>query len=202
MTKKRFYGGSPISETIENEGGTCDIPGCDAAGHYRAPRSRHELTSYFWFCLDHVRAYNKSWNYCAGMSEDEMEHQIRADVTWNRPSWPLGARSVLFNRMAGQPHANYGAFAADDWSERDANAGGNGAGANGAGRRPRPGSDQEKALAVLDLAPPITQDAIRTRYKDLVKRHHPDANGGDTSAEERLKLINQAYATLKDGISL
>jgi len=198
VSKKRFYGGSPIEETIENEGGICDVQGCDAAGHFRAPRSRAELTSYFWFCLDHVRAYNKSWNYCAGMSEDEMEHQIRADVTWDRPSWPFGVRGVEFNKMSSRPHAGSGAFAADDWSERGAGPGTQGS--NGHGARPRPGSEQDKALAVFDLAPPVTQDAIRTRYKDLVKRHHPDANGGDTSAEEQLKLINQAYATLKDGV--
>jgi len=56
---------------------------------------------------------------------------------------------------------------------------------------------EETALAVLDLTPPATLAEIKQRYKALVKRLHPDANGGDTAAEERLKLVNQAYSMLK-----
>ena len=55
---------------------------------------------------------------------------------------------------------------------------------------------------MFDLDPPVTRETIKARYKNLVKRHHPDANGGDKDAEERLKTINQAYAALKDGIRL
>src|SRR5437868_5385867 len=51
----------------------CDISGCDCVGEYRAPKSPRQLTDYFWFCLDHVRAYNASWDYYAGMSTDEIE---------------------------------------------------------------------------------------------------------------------------------
>src|SRR5882672_6797989 len=70
----------------------CDHPGCAAGGDFRAPRSRIELDHYFWFCLDHVRAYNAAWNYYAGMSEAEVEAEIRHDTTWQRPTWPLGSR--------------------------------------------------------------------------------------------------------------
>jgi curved DNA-binding protein CbpA len=50
---------------------------------------------------------------------------------------------------------------------------------------------------VFDLAPPVTFAGLKSRYKELVKAHHPDAHGGDRAAEERLKVINQAYTTLK-----
>jgi curved DNA-binding protein CbpA len=40
-------------------------------------------------------------------------------------------------------------------------------------------------------------DDVKTRYKELAKRHHPDANGGDRAAEERLKSINLAYAAVR-----
>ena len=41
----------------------CDSPDCQKAGQYRAPKSREHLQDYYWFCLEHVRVYNKSWNY-------------------------------------------------------------------------------------------------------------------------------------------
>ena len=60
-----------------------------------------------------------------------------------------------------------------------------------------PKTEEQRALAMLDLAPPVKADEVKLRYKELVKRLHPDANGGDKEAEERLKLINDAYSTLK-----
>jgi len=56
---------------------------------------------------------------------------------------------------------------------------------------------REQALAVFEIEPPFTPVRLKARYKQLVKLHHPDAHGGDKAAEERLKIINQAYATLK-----
>src|SRR5438552_17733411 len=70
----------------------CDHPGCDAGADFRAPRSRLELDRYYWFCLEHVRAYNSAWNYYRGMSEPEIEAEIRRDTVWQRPSWKLGER--------------------------------------------------------------------------------------------------------------
>ena len=49
---------------------------------------------------------------------------------------------------------------------------------------------------ILDLTPPVTVAILKARYKELVKRHHPDANGGDKSAEEKFKEINEAYQTV------
>ncbi|MEX0815521.1 MAG: J domain-containing protein [Dongiaceae bacterium] len=155
----------------------CDHPDCAETGLYRAPKARGRLNDYFRFCLDHVRAYNREWNYCAGMTEAEMEAQLRLDTVGWRPSWPLGALGGRWPWAATFDDA-LGIFAA------------------GACRR-RPPTAEEKALAVLDLTPPTTLAEIKRRYKTLVKRLHPDANGGDTAAEERLKLVNQAYSMLK-----
>ncbi|MFQ5955246.1 MAG: J domain-containing protein [Kiloniellales bacterium] len=165
----------------------CQIPGCAEAGAYRAPRSRDRVSEYYWFCLDHVRQYNAAWDYYHGMSAAEIEAHIRHDTIWRRPSWRIGcgpnfARAGLSDE--------YGLFENDDRVER-AEAGGNGHG-------PRPAAPGEmQALAVLDLKPPVSFDKIKKRYKDLVKRHHPDANGGDRAAEERLKLVIQAYTSLR-----
>ena len=171
----------------------CDHPGCEAGGDFRAPRSRLELNSYYWFCLEHVRAYNSAWNYYAGMSDAEIETEIRRATVWERPSWRLG-----------QLHApSYGARVRDPFGFYNGGANGkehNGAGhGNGrhAGATARAASAREQALAVFDLEPPFTQVRLKARYKVLVKQHHPDAHGGDKASEEKLKIINQAYATLK-----
>jgi hypothetical protein len=163
----------------------CDHPGCVASGEYRAPRARDRLDIFYWFCLDHVRSYNAQWNYYAGMSAAEIEAEIRNDAVWQRPSWPLGSRvGWRFARRI----RDFGMFGLRDEE-----------GANEPRERwrKRPLSAQEQALAVFDLAPPITLGGLKARYKTLVKLHHPDIHGGDRAAEERLKVINQAYSTLK-----
>ncbi len=189
----------------EAEVHACDIPGCPNAGEYRAPRGRDELTDYYLFCLDHVRAYNASWNYFAGMSESEMEAHIRADTTWQRPSWPFGAWRG--GRRNGAPHFDdpFDLFGdshgpagrnGENGANGHANGHANGGGQGWQARREKPQSERDRALAVMQLDAPVTVAAIKTRYKELVKRHHPDANGGDRASEERLKVINQAYSTL------
>jgi hypothetical protein len=162
----------------------CDHPGCAAAGDFRAPRSRASLGAYFWFCLDHVRAYNAAWNYYAGMSEAEIEAEIRHDTTWQRPSWPFGSR---YSAMRG-PHFHDGFGFFGEGGE---------AAAGPDAAKARPLSAQEAALQIFGIEPPFTLVRLKARYKELVKAHHPDAHGGDKAAEEKLKAINQAYATLK-----
>lgn len=163
----------------------CDHPGCAGMGEFRAPRSRSALHEYLWFCLDHVRTYNSSWNYYAGMSPDDIEREIRRDTVWQRPSWPLGSRTFRYQaRFRGD-----GLFDLDD----DEPA----ASRNGAASHRHPASPEARALAVFDLSEPVSLADLKARYKELVKLNHPDAHGGDKDAEERLKIINQAYSTLK-----
>ncbi|MDE2230059.1 MAG: J domain-containing protein [Alphaproteobacteria bacterium] len=168
-------------------GRRCDHPGCAGTGEFRAPRSRSALHDYLWFCLDHVRLYNASWNYYAGMTPDEIEHEIRCDTVWQRPSWPLGSRT--FRYQARFKH--HGMF---DLEDDEPVANGND---NGTARHRHPASPEARALAVFDLNEPISFPDLKARYKELVKQNHPDAHGGDKAAEERLKVINQAYSTLK-----
>ena len=171
----------------------CDHPGCEGGGEFRAPRSRLELDRYFWFCLQHVRAYNAAWNYYAGMSEGEIEAHIRQDTVWQRPTWKLGQRHTPFGERVRDPFGFQNGEAAGGY----ANGHANGHRHNGSDRVARAASAREQALAVFDIEPPFTEVRLKARYKVLVKQHHPDAHGGDKVAEEKLKIINQAYATLK-----
>ncbi len=164
----------------------CDHAGCRAEGLYRAPKARDRLNEYFWFCLDHVRDYNRAWNYYAGMNPEQIEAQLRCDTVWDRPTWPLG-RWGAPKRIFG------GEFVPEDldpFGERRAPA------------PPAPKSKTDLALAELDLAPGSTIEQIKRRYKALAKLLHPDVNGGDKSAEERLKTINLAYSTLKSSAAV
>jgi DnaJ-domain-containing protein 1 len=161
----------------------CDVPGCLGHGEHRAPKARDRLNEYFWFCLDHVREYNSRWDYYRGMSDREIEQELRRDMTWQRPTWPMG----FWPRREREAR------------EHVAREFGFGGGPSGGGEAPprRPRTPEEEARAVLDVAPDAGFPDIKARYRELAKRHHPDANHGDPAAEERLKRINQAYTTLK-----
>jgi DnaJ-domain-containing protein 1 len=170
----------------------CEAEGCAEAGEFRAPRSRDQLNEYRWFCLDHVRAYNKQWDFYAGMAADEIEAHIRRDTTWQRPTWPLGGGASTRLRDDIRVHDPLGVFSGGLGGEEDRTEG---------FRRRRPATPEEKAAAVLDLTLPVSLAEVKKQYKQLVKRHHPDANGGDKDAEERLKSINEAYATLRSSLA-
>ena len=169
----------------------CDHPDCVAAGTYRAPKSRHRLTDYHWFCLDHVRAYNKAWNYYEGLSDEGVESSVRADTVWQRRTRPLGswrAREHWLREKVAQDFHPDGPDPADF----------------GARPHERPTgktSEIDRAVALLELTYPLDLASAKAQYKILVKRHHPDANGGDKGAEEKLKAINHAYGVLKAALS-
>jgi len=143
------------------------------------------LTEYYWFCLDHVRDYNAAWNFYEGMNEGQIEQEIRKDTCWQRPTWPMGMRAwhrLDLNKVS-------------DWFSSLGRGG-------EAGERERRSSTRDlspeaRAYRALELEPPVNLTELKARYKQLVKRLHPDVNGGDTEAEDRLKEINQAYALLK-----
>ena len=161
------------------------MPSCDRAGGYRAPKSRTSLNEYWWFCLEHVREYNAGWDFYRGMSPGQIEAQLRSDTSWQRPTWPLG-------RLGGSAA----------WSE-EAIHDPLGVLSGQHGRRPAspppstaPG-ELRAPLDTLGLGWPVSLEDVKARWKALAKRHHPDANGGDRGAEERLKVINLAYAAVR-----
>ena len=67
----------------------CEWRNCDEKGEFRAPKSRLMLNQYYFFCLEHIKEYNKSWDFYKGLSVSQIESSMREDTIWNRPSWPL-----------------------------------------------------------------------------------------------------------------
>jgi hypothetical protein len=173
----------------------CNWPGCAEAAAYRAPKGRSREGEYWRFCLEHVRQYNHSYNYFAGMSDDAVAAYQKDAITGHRPTWKMGINGK------GGPGANPDMGDAADPLGMFNELGGR--------TRWQPGTDkpapepravrnvERKALDTLGLEPHATRVEIKARFKLLVKRHHPDANGGDRTSEDRLREVIQAYNYLK-----
>ncbi len=117
------------------------------------------------------------------MTPGQIEAQTRADTQWQRPTWPLGRLGARF---------------LDEEALRDPLDGLANRRARSAERaKPATPADLREPLSTLGLEWPVSLEAVKSRYKELAKRHHPDANGGDRAAEERLKTINLAYAAVR-----
>ncbi|MBS0985284.1 J domain-containing protein [Acetobacter thailandicus] len=169
----------------------CDMPDCTEPAGYRAPRSRDTLNQYFWFCLPHVREYNSRWDYYKGMNPGQIEAHLRADVSWERPSWAFGQsaarpKHTLFNEedvLDPFNILNRSRQARAEQYRRNAT--------------PRAPAELREHLAILGLNWPLTLTDAKARYRDLARKYHPDRNNGDRQAEERLKDINISYTIVK-----
>jgi len=190
-----------MSGAVENSTRTCEWPGCEESAAYRAPISPDHLSEFRWFCLNHVREYNKSWNYFDGWSEDDLDAQMRADRTWERPTWAFKGGQKKPGK--GGPHADGKAWSR--WGFEDplevlgASATQNpGAPQDRRARFRRLTRDEERAMDTLGLSHDVEdRNEVRTRYRDLVKDLHPDMNGGARGDEARLGSVIRAWDILK-----
>ena len=181
------------------ESAMCEWAGCQNKGPHRAPKGRENSREYWHFCLNHVREYNQSYNFFQGMNADAVARYQKDALTGHRPTWKMGANSGVKGKATPEDFDG----AADPFSVFSE--------LNGRGSwRPGPGSGAEaktetrkvfnaerKALQVMGLTGSATTEDIKAKYKALVKQHHPDANGGDRSTEDRLIEIIKAYNYLK-----
>ena len=165
----------------------CDSPKCNGEGEYRAPKSRVMLNKYFYFCLDHIKEYNKSWDFYKGMSVEQIENSMRSDTFWDRPSWPLknSFKNIFdeFNEYVEDFVKNDDDKINDTYFKNkllDESL----------------TKEEAKALKELDLKIPISLEKIKKNYKKLVKIFHPDVNGNNKDAEEKFKQINESYKLL------
>jgi curved DNA-binding protein CbpA len=173
----------------------CQMKGCSLEGTHRAPKGRHAEGEYFWFCLDHVRDYNKSYNYFSGMNDAAIQAYQKEAIIGHRPTWRMGVNAKDAEAVSPGGRAKFG------WT-KDATDPFRLFGEGFQTRGPDPKrrqvhNMQAKAFETLGLDATASASEIKARYKLLVKRHHPDANGGDRSLEDRLREIIQAYNYLK-----
>jgi hypothetical protein len=175
----------------------CQWPGCTSPATHRAPKGRLRAGEYWRFCLDHVREYNNSYNFFAGMSDEAVAKYQKDAMTGHRPTWKMGSLGGTRTR------SSQGGFRAAGWAAVDPfNLLDDGEGrGNGHARPAAEGrkilNAQRRALEVLGLEADAARADIKAKFKVLVKQHHPDANGGDRGSEERLRDIIAAYNYLK-----
>jgi DnaJ domain len=179
---------------VATDAPTCQWKGCLSPGAHRAPRGRGHEGEFYLLCLDHVRQFNASYNYFEGMSNADIEAYQKDSVIGHRPTWKVGANAWAHGTRHNASNADIGGRTTNDphafftWrSGRTSEA---------EARRPLKPLEA-KALESLDLGASASKEEIKSRFKELVKRHHPDANGGDTRSEDKLREIIQAYNYLK-----
>ncbi|MEO6388925.1 MAG: J domain-containing protein [Croceibacterium sp.] len=188
MRTAKFHG------RYENAARECAAPGCCEAGEYRAPGSLGPSFDgpgdWRWFCLDHVREFNSGYNWFEGMSADEI-------VAAQSPVFGWQSESRAFR-------ADGGAGGVPRWADFDDPLDAIGARASDIRRRAAGRQEMAKftprereALEVMGLSPQTDRTALRKRYSELVRRYHPDRNGGDRSHEARLQAVVEAYQLLR-----
>ena len=188
----RLKAGGKRKKTPEEAAPTCEWEGCAKPGLHRAPAGRDREGQYRHFCVEHVREYNKNYNYFSGLKEEAIaKFQREQQATGGRPTWKMGDGTTRASQVFSTMRSGSSA------SLNRARAGYAAGGPKPASRRRKLKTLEAKALDTLELTQEATGDEIKRAYKVLVKRHHPDANGGDRASEERFRDVIKAYQILK-----
>lgn len=186
--------GAKKKEEDTRKANECAWEGCESPGAHKAPMGRNREGQYLNFCLDHVRQYNKNFNYFSGLNDDEVAKYQKENITGHRPTWKMGTRKpdepVTAERLRATPewHSKVKSRYTPDGKRIPT--------AETAGSRKLKRLEQ-KALHDLGLPSTASKEHITKKYKTLLKQNHPDVNGGDRSSEDRLQQIIQAYKHLK-----
>jgi curved DNA-binding protein CbpA len=184
-------------EEPEQKAPECTWDGCQKPGVHRAPVGRHAEGQFFLFCFEHVKDYNKGYNYFSGLSDSEIARYQKEAITGHRPTWTVGvnktARDAPLHSTIRSGTASANARVRDPFGF----AGTGTAGGQRVQQSRKLKTMEAKAFDTFGLGANATPDDIKKRYKELVKIHHPDANGGDRGSEERFRAVIQAYQLLK-----
>ena len=184
----------------------CDAPNCQNKGNYPAPRTRNPAkrnkSYYYWFCLTHVRDYNKKWNYYDGLSERQIELDRQYDALGRRPLHPREASLTPYHTLLHESTDLYPTKHSDFYAFR--------------WNPPKPSNPQNdhhpysgeeiQAVKELNLSLPLCEESLRARYYQLVKQLHPDARQNDNDSlaqhqDHQLRRINKAYSLLRERFS-
>lgn len=180
----------------EDDSPRCAWKGCEEPGTHKAPKGPN-TPGHHQFCLAHVREYNKNYDFFSDLGDDEIK-DVMTDRSGGRPTWdvrggkpaPKSASDLPPRTKKKKRHDPSNVFA------RYARMQGKSGGPSRSADRKVLEADR-KALEMLGVGPTDGAETIKVAYKDLVKKHHPDINGGDKSSEERLRNIITAYNHLK-----
>ncbi len=191
MRSTKFHG------RHEEEDRACDAPGCREAGEFRAPGRQPNgfdgPGTWRWFCLQHVREFNDGYDWFEGMNAEEI---LRAQS----PASGWKTESPSFRPTAGVDGMPRWADFEDPLDAISARANGIKSRAQREAKMAMDGrfsKEEAVALETMGLGLNADRQRLRRRYSELVRRYHPDRNGGDRKYEARLGRVVEAYQLLR-----
>jgi len=161
----------------------CEWVNCNEFGKFKAPVEKDNSKNFKWLCEEHIKLFNKNWNYFEGMSEDEIESFLKSDITWHRPTQEFGSADNFFNILWNNALSDKFKF----FNENKNN-----------NLKTKKLSEKDKdAFVIMELEFNADWTTIQKRFKTLVKKFHPDKHSGSKIYEDKLKKITLAYSHLK-----
>ena len=157
---------------------------CEQSGDFKAPIEKDNSKNYRWLCEEHIKLFNKSWNYFEGMNQNEIENFIKSDVTWHRPTQKFGSSDNFFNILWNNALNDKFNFFKQENNINNLNG-------------TKLYEKDKDALRIMELELNSSWPIIQKRFKTLVKKFHPDKNAGNKQFEDKLKKITLAYSHLK-----
>tara|TARA_Y100000590_G_scaffold288086_1_gene324372 strand:- start:376 stop:894 length:519 start_codon:yes stop_codon:yes gene_type:complete len=162
----------------------CDWDNCKEIGDFKAPLEKDNSKNYRWLCEDHIKLFNKSWDYFEGMNQSEIEDFLKSDITWHRPTQKFGSADNFFNILWNNALNDNFSFFNQEKILNNLNG--------------RKLNDKDRsAFKIMGLEFNADWPAVRQKFKTLVKKFHPDRNSGNKQFEDKLKKITLAYSHLK-----
>ena len=162
----------------------CEWENCKEIGKFKAPQERDNSKNYKWLCKEHIKLFNKNWNYFEGMSQDEIEDFLKSDLTWHRPTQKFASSDNFFNILWNNALSDKFNFFKQEKM------------ANGFAVRKLSEKDKD-AFRIMELELNADWSIVQKKFKTLVKKFHPDRNAGNKRFEDKLKKITLAYSHLK-----
>ena len=162
----------------------CEWENCKENGNFKAPLEIDNSKSYRWLCEEHIKLFNKSWNYFDGMNQNEIEKFLKSDITWHRPTQKFGSPDNFFNILWKNALNDNFSFFKDEKNRHNL-------------RNKKLIEKDMDAFKIMGLELDAGWPIIQKKFKTLVKKFHPDKNSGNKQFEDKLKRITLAYSHLK-----
>jgi len=162
----------------------CEWEDCKEIGKFKAPLEKDNSKNFKWLCEQHIKLFNKSWNYFEGMSQNQIESFLKSDVTWHRPTQKFGSPDNFFNILWNNALSDKFNFFNNEKILNNLNA--------------KKLSEKDKdAFKIMELELSADWSSVQKKFKTLVKKFHPDRNSGSRQFEDKLKKVTLAYSHLK-----
>ena len=192
--KRRNKGRKASTGAVDTSRNKCEKEGCNKSGKYRAPKSADNNAEFYWFCMEHVREYNLTWNFFENHTPKQFQDQVDADKTWDRQPKPFRDQGRESEQKAwARLGINDPLDVLGEKGTREE--------VRGAVYSKRLGATERRAIEILESKDSMTKSEIRKQYKKLVKDLHPDMNGGERADEDRLQEVVWAWDQIKDSRS-